>query len=165
MRPENRHGRDASGVVFSENIWTYRRPMVRWSLCHATGLFTIWRSTPSSADSVYAGRPLFEIEQIAEKLIDRVLFKQPQSERTAEMPFEQRGRLFKIGQHPRGVGVVFLGLAREGRCLRRLQRQAPMQIDAAEARRLFQKCQPVIDENLRDRIGVLRFPAADRSPT
>ena len=26
VRPENRHGRDASGVVFSENIWTYLPP-------------------------------------------------------------------------------------------------------------------------------------------
>ena len=25
IRPENRQGRDASGVVFSENIWTYLR--------------------------------------------------------------------------------------------------------------------------------------------
>ena len=81
------------------------------------------------------------------------------------MPFEQRGRLFKIGQHPRCVGVVLLRLAREGRGLRRLQRQAPMQIDAAEARRFVQKSQPVIDENLCDRIAVLRFPAADRSRT
>ena len=66
------------------------------------------------------------------------------------MPFEQRGRLFKIGQHPCGVGIVFPGLAGEGRCLRRLQRQAPMQVDAAEARRLFKKGQPFIDENLGD---------------
>jgi hypothetical protein len=29
IRPENRHGLDASGAVFSENICTYLRPMMR----------------------------------------------------------------------------------------------------------------------------------------
>ena len=50
-RFEKRHGRDASGVVFNENIWTCRLPICTWSLCHDTGLFTIWRSTPVSPRS------------------------------------------------------------------------------------------------------------------
>ncbi len=78
--PENRQGRDASGVVLSENIWTYLRPIVRWSLCHSTGLFTIWRSTPLSLSRSSVAGPFFEVEQIAEELIDLILLKQLQSE-------------------------------------------------------------------------------------
>ena len=74
------------------------------------------------------------------------------------MAFHQRGRLFKVGQHSRSVGGVLLGLAGEGGCLRRFQCQAPMQIDAAKACRLFKKRQPVIHKDLRDRIGVMLFP-------
>jgi hypothetical protein len=74
------------------------------------------------------------------------------------MPLKQRGCLFEIGQHPRGVGGVFFRLTCEGLGLRRLQRQAPVQVDAAESSRLFKKTQSVIYEYLRDRIGVMLFP-------
>ena len=111
------------------------------------------------------GRPLFEVEEIAEELICPVLFEQPQAKRGAEMTFEQRSRLLKLGQHPRGVGGVFRGLVGESGCLPRLQREAPMQIDAAEARRFFQKRKTVVHEHLRDRAHVARLPGQARSPT
>ena len=50
-----------------------------------------------------------------------------------------------------------LGLRAKAADLRRLQRQAPMQIDTPEARRLFKERQPVVHESLRDWVGVLRF--------
>jgi len=74
------------------------------------------------------------------------------------MAFKQRRCLFKVGQHPRGVGGMFPWLAGEGASLGRFQRQAPMQINAAEARCLFEKRQPVVHEYLRDRVGVMFFP-------
>ncbi len=54
------------------------------------------------------GRPLFEIEEIAEELIGIVFRKQFQSNRRAEMPFEQRGRLCEVGQHPRRNGLKYV---------------------------------------------------------
>ncbi len=50
-KAENWQGRDASGVVIRENICIWRLPTWTWSLCHATGVFTIWRSTPVSERS------------------------------------------------------------------------------------------------------------------
>src|SRR6266702_4844174 len=73
------------------------------------------------------------------------------------MTFEQRGGLLKVGQPPRRVGGVLVGLAGECRRPRRLQHQAPMQVDAAESSGLFKKRKPVIDEYLRDRIRVTLF--------
>ena len=103
-------------------------------------------------------RPLFKVEQVAEKLVGIVFRKQLQTQGSTEMAFEQRGGFLKIGQHSRGVGGMFRGFPSEGIGLGRFHRQAPMQIDAAKACCLFEESQPVIHENLRDRVRVMRFP-------
>ena len=66
------------------------------------------------ASQFIRGGPFFEIEEVAEELIDRILLKQLQSERAGEVSFEQGRHLLKIGQHPRGVGSMFLRLTRKG---------------------------------------------------
>ncbi len=59
---EKRHGRDASGVVFKENIWICRLPTCTWSLCHATRLlYNLPVHAGVAAEFVLAG-PLLQIE-------------------------------------------------------------------------------------------------------
>jgi len=87
--------------------------------------------TSVAAQLILCG-PLFKIEEVTEELEDIVFLEQVQSQRAAEMAFEQGCRFFKLGQHPRrGISILF-GLASKCCRFRRFQRQAPMQVDAAE---------------------------------
>ena len=74
------------------------------------------------------------------------------------MPFKQCRRLLQVGQHPGRLDCVLLRLALEGFGLRRLQSQAPVEVDAAEGRRFVEEGQPVAGERLRDRVRVLLLP-------
>ena len=85
--------------------------------------------------------PLFEVEEIAEKLKGLGLIEQTQSQRAAEVGLKDRRGLFKVGQHPRCVDGVLLGLALERFGFRWLQREAPVKIDAAERCSLVQEIQ------------------------
>ena len=63
------------------------------------------------------------------------------------MPFKERCGLLKFGEHPRCVGSVLLRLPLEGFDLGRLQRQAPVKVDPAEAAVLSRKRETVVDED------------------
>ncbi len=148
-RPENRHGRDASGVVFSENIWTCRLPTCRWSLCHATGLFTICRSTPVSLRSWSLLSPLFKIEEIAEEL------EASRSCRAAAGPSElprwpsRSVAVFSSSASIRDVSAAFsCGLRSKRFHLRRLQREAPVKVDPPEPAVFSRKARRSFDEHL-----------------
>jgi hypothetical protein len=93
--------------------------------------------------------PLFEVEEVAEKPKDLCLVEQTQSQRAAEMGLKNGRGFFKIGQHPRSVDGVLLRLALERFGLQRLQREAPVKINAAECRILAEKVQPIGCENHR----------------
>ncbi len=109
----------------------------------------------SVAAELVAAGPLLQIEQIAEELEGFGLAEQLETERAAEVSFQQGCRLLKIGEHPGCVSGVLLRLALEGLDLRRLQRQAPVKVDTPKGRRLV--------EDARD--GRLRTSPSPRSHT
>ena len=101
-----------------------------------------------AAELVLSG-PLLKVEEIAEELEAFGLVEQPQPKRAAKMAFKNRRRLLKVGQHPRCVGGVLLRLALKRLDLRRLQREAPMQVDARGS--------PLSSQGMQD--GRSRIPA------
>ena len=100
--------------------------------------------------------PFFKIEKVAEKLERRVVVEQAQPECAAKMPFQNGGRLLQVSQHSRRVGSVLLWPLLKCHDRRRFQREAPVQVDPPEGCRLFEKCQPIMGENLSDRVWI--FP-------
>jgi len=76
--------------------------------------------------------PILKVEEVAEELEGLKLVKQAQSKAASEMPLKQSRCLFKFCKHPRSVDVVFCRLALECVDLRRLHREAPMQVNAPE---------------------------------
>ena len=67
----------------------------------------------------------------------------------AKMSLQNRGRLLKVGQHPRGVGGVLFRRPLERFDLRWLQREAPMEVNPPKARGFLEEGQPVVGKHLR----------------
>ena len=81
--------------------------------------------------------PLFKIEEVAEEVECGTLVEQAQPERSSQVSHQNRGRLFKVGQHSRGAGGVLLRLLLECSDLWRLDGQAPVQVNPPKARSLL----------------------------
>src|SRR5208337_1641370 len=84
--------------------------------------------------------------------------EQLQTDRIAQMRLKDRCCLVEIEELPVCRTPLFLGLASERIAGVRLNREAPMQVDAPKACRLFQKLDPVACEGFRDPICVLVLP-------
>jgi len=89
------------------------------------------------AAELAGSRPLLKIEEVAEEVECGSLVQQPQPERSSQMPHQNRGRLFKVGQHSGSAGGVLLWLLLECSDLWRLDGQAPVQINPPKARGLL----------------------------
>ena len=100
-------------------------------------------------------RPFLKVEQIAEELERFGPAKESQAQRTTEMTLKNDRCLLKLCKHPRCVGSMLLRLTLKRIYLRRLQREAPMQVDAAEACRLLKERETINCEYLRGGIRVL----------
>ena len=115
--------------------------------------------------AVYAGiaakmilfGPIFKVEQVAEELECSVLVEPTQAECGCEMTFEQSGCFLQLGQHPRRVVGVLGRFLLDALELGRLNREAPMQVDAAEAGSLVQMGEPVTSKDFCNSVPVLRL--------
>ncbi len=95
-KPENRHGRDASGVVLSENIWTCRLPTLNMIAVPGTALLTICRSTPVSLRSWSRPGPCLKVEEVAEELKGSHSCRAASSRGAAQIGHKDRGRFVQV---------------------------------------------------------------------
>ncbi len=99
-------------------------------------------------------RPLLQVVEVAEELEGTLFCLQLQADGVAQVRFEDGGRFDQLGEQAGILAGLFLGLAGERRGLGWLDRQAPVDVDAAELGGFVQEGLPVGYEVLRDRVFV-----------